>query len=301
MVPKLLVVGGTGFIGENVIGRANALGWETTSISLSSSSKANAKNLKCDSHNSQELAKTLCGEKFDYVVNCVGYLNHSLYFDGGQQQLDFHFKSLTNIIDNLDRTQLKCFINLGSGDEYGSAKAPQSEILREMPNSPYAMGKVASSHFLQMLHRTEGFPAVTLRIFLTYGPGQRVNRLIPQVIKACIDKLNFPTSSGEQLRDFCYIDDVVSAIFSALLSSNAHGYILNVGSGEPTSVKEVILRIKSIIGSGNPQFGSIPNRTLENSSLYPDLRLVKEVIGWSPNVSLQEGLTRTISSFIPNE
>jgi nucleoside-diphosphate-sugar epimerase len=170
-----------------------------------------------------------------------------------------------------------------------------------MPNSPYAMGKVASSHFLQMLHRTEGFPAVTLRIFLTYGPGQRLNRLIPQTIKACIEESTFPTSNGDQLRDFCYIDDGVDAIFTVLLSSKTHGYILNVGSGEPTSVKEVILRIKSIIGSGNPQFGGIPRRALESSSLFPDLDLIREITGWSPKVGLKEGLTRTVSSFIAHE
>jgi len=238
---------------------------------------------------------------FDYIVNCSGNVNHGSYFKGGQEQINFHFFSLLNIINNIDRTNLKSFVNLGSGDEYGSTEAPQSEKLREMPNSPYSMGKVASAHFLQMLYRTEGFPAVTLRIFLTYGPGQRPNRLIPQTIQACLENSEFPTSTGNQVRDFCYIDDVVDAIFASLTHSNAQGCILNVGSGEPVSVKEVILQIKKIIGYGEPQFGSIEPRALENSSLYPDLDLIRKVINWFPKISLEEGLARTISSYNQND
>jgi nucleoside-diphosphate-sugar epimerase len=301
MNPKILVIGGTGFIGENVLTRAINLGWESTSLSLSKSSLAGVRSLQCDTTNSEELSQLLKGEKFDYIVNCAGNVNHGAYFNGGREQINFHFISLVNIINSIDRTGLKCFINLGSSDEYGSAMAPQSEQLRELPNSPYAMGKVASSHFLQMLHRTEGFPAVTLRIFLTYGPGQRPNRLIPQTIQACIEKSNFPTSKGDQVRDFCYIDDVVDAIFTSLTNSNALGFILNVGSGEPVPVKNVILQIRSIIGHGEPQFGSIESRALENAALYPDLDLIRKVLDWIPRVTLADGLARTISSYTPND
>ena len=63
-----------------------------------------------------------------------------------------------------------------------------------------------------MLHRTESFPATILRLFLTYGPGQNNLRFLPQIIKGCVNNQSFPTSAGEQLRDFCYVEDVVNAI-----------------------------------------------------------------------------------------
>jgi len=301
MVPKILVIGGTGFIGENVLTRAISLGWESTSLSLSKNLMPGVRSLQCDIMNSDHMSQLLKGEKFDYIVNCSGHVNHGSYFEGGRDQINFHFFSLLNIINNIDRTNLRSFVNLGSGDEYGGAEAPQSERLREMPNSPYSMGKVAGAHFLQMLHRTEGFPAITLRIFLTYGPGQRPNRLIPQTIQACLENSKFPTSTGNQVRDFCYIDDVVDAIFASLAQSKAQGRILNVGSGEPVSVKDVILQIKRMIGSGDPQFGGIEPRFFENSSLYPDLELIREVINWFPKISLEEGLARTISSYRQND
>ena len=70
------------------------------------------------------------------------------------------------------------FVQIGSSDEYGNIKAPQHEESREHPISPYSIGKLASTQFLQMLHRTEGFPAVILRPFLIYGPGQDNKRFI---------------------------------------------------------------------------------------------------------------------------
>jgi len=89
-----------------------------------------------------------------------------LYSEGGRKHLEEHFTSLKNLIEILPRDHLKAFIQIGSSDEYGNAPAPQHEGLRESPISPYSIGKVAATHFLQMLHRTENFPATILRLFL---------------------------------------------------------------------------------------------------------------------------------------
>ena len=70
---------------------------------------------------------------------------------------------------------IKRFVQIGSSDEYGNIKAPQQEESREHPISPYSIGKLASTQFLQMLHRTEGFPAVILRPFLIYGPDKIIS------------------------------------------------------------------------------------------------------------------------------
>ena len=86
-----------------------------------------------------------------------------------------------------------------------------------------------------------------------------------------------------------------------MTNSNALGRILNVGSGEPVSVKDVILQIRSIIGDGEPQFGGLEPRAFENASLYPDLDLIRKVLEWIPRVTLADGLARTISSYRPND
>ena len=100
-------------------------------------------------------------------------------------------------------------MNIGSSDEYGSNRAPQNEMQRESPISPYSFGKTASSHFLEMLNRIDNFPSCSLRLFLVYGPGQNDHRFIPQIIEGCLSDNIFNTSKGEQIRDFCFVEDIV--------------------------------------------------------------------------------------------
>ena len=173
--PHLLVIGGTGFIGHHLLKSVQKKGWQMTSVSLNPPTEERfvdcVRYLRFDMTD-QTLVKKNLSDDFDYVVNLGGYINHQLFLNGGRSLIETHFTALQNLLEVIPREKLKRFVQIGSSDEYGNAPAPQQEGLREQPISPYSLGKVASTHFLQMLHRTEGFPAVILRLFLTYGPGQ---------------------------------------------------------------------------------------------------------------------------------
>jgi len=244
------------------------------------------------------LVKKYLDKDFDYVVNLGGYINHKLFKDGGRNLIDKHFITIQNLVEVLPRNKLKRFVQIGSSDEYGNVPAPQFEELREQPISPYSLAKTASTHFLQMLYRTENFPAVTLRLFLTYGPGQDSGRFLPQIIRGCLDDAVFPTSAGEQLRDFCYVDDIVRGIFQALMLTVATGEVFNIASGEAVSIHAMIEKICALTDSGKPQYGKIPYRPGENMSLFASVSKAKKVLQWKPLISLEEGLTKTINSFV---
>lgn len=296
---RLLVIGGNGFIGRHVVNYAKALGWRVTSLSLSEIKDDIAKGdavvrIAADILDRNTLGNMVGNGAYEYVVNCGGYIDHTPYAHGGRKVLDTHFQGVCNLVEALDRNVLRSFVNIGSSDEYGNSSAPQNESQREAPISPYSLGKVAATHFLQMLHRMEGFPGTTLRLFLTYGPGQDDKRFLPQIIKGCLEGRQFPTSRGEQLRDFCYIDDTVSAIFSALLSPSANGEVINIGSGIPVSIREMIESVRRLIGQGEPRFGEIAYRPNENMSLYADISKAKVLLGWEPRVTLDAGLAKTI-------
>ena len=160
------------------------------------------------------------------------------------------------------------------------------------------MAKVASTHFLQMLHRTEGFPVVVLRLFLTYGPGQSTDRFLPQIIAGCLGDREFPVSEGAQLRDFCYIDDVVEAILLSLITKNALGEIINISSGIPVTIRSIIENVTEIIGGGNPKFGAIPYRIGENMELFADIGKAKSLLGWKGCVHIRNSLKVTIDSLV---
>ena len=148
-----------------------------------------------------------------------------------------------------------------------------------------------------MLNKTENFPATALRLFLVYGPYQKNDRLIPQVINGCFKKKNFPVSKGNQLRDFCYVGDVINAIILSLIKKSALGEVFNVGSGKPVSVKFIINKISNIIKHGKPQFNKIPFRKNENLKLYPSINKISRILGWRPKTNLNQGLVKTINYY----
>jgi len=295
---RLLIVGGTGFIGRSVAIEAINRRFDVSIISKNHCPKLKqvkgVRYIAVDIAKKKDLLIELKDRPFDYVINLGGYIDHCNYFDGGDKVFNVHFNGIVNLVNCIDKNNLKGFIQIGSSDEYGNNPAPQNEIQRELPISPYSSAKVASTHFLQMLFKTEKYPVVILRPFLVYGPEQDDNRFIPQIIKGCLDNQKFPTSKGEQLRDFCFIDDIVQAIFCALDSNKAHGEVINIASGKPVSIKKMINTIVSVIGSGEPQFGQVAYRNGENMALYGDIAKAEKFLDWRPGVGLKQGLEKTI-------
>jgi len=296
--PRLLVIGGTGFIGHHLLA-ATKDDWCVTSISLKPPSAErfvdSVRYLHLDLTDFHAVKNELVDE-YEYVVNLGGYIDHTLFKDGGQILIDTHFGAIQNLISILSRNSLKRFVQIGSSDEYGNSPAPQQEDMRELPISPYSLAKVASTHFLQMLHGTEGFPGVILRLFLTYGPHQDANRFLPQIIKACLKDEEFAASDGNQLRDFCYVRDVVRAILLALQTKCVEGHIVNIASGHPVSIRSVIESVQKIVGGGRPQYGAIPYRTAENMALYASTQKAEKLLGWCPEVVFEMGLKQTIDA-----
>jgi nucleoside-diphosphate-sugar epimerase len=300
MSEKLLIVGGTGFIGKNLTQKAVESGFLTTVISLNLPKEdykvSNAEYLQSDVTNLDHLKKTLLNRKFDYIVNLSGYIDHSNFMNGGREIINTHFDGVQNLLQVIDWGDLKKFIQIGSSDEYGNQSAPQSEDIRESPISPYSAGKVFSTHLLQMLHQTEGLPVVILRLFLVYGPGQSNERFLPQIIDGCHSDLGFPVSEGAQLRDFCYVDDVSRGILMALKNKDVEGEVINLASGVPISIREIIEIVRGLVGKGSPEFGKIPYRVGENMSLYADTKKANKILKWTPKTSIGDGIKKTIIS-----
>ena len=162
------------------------------------------------------------------------------------------------------------------------------------------VAKAAASHFVKLLSNTEEFPGVVLRFFLVYGPGQDDRRFLPQIIKACLKGEEFKTSEGKQLRDFCYVEDAVDAMIKAALSPATRGCIINVASGKPISIQEVIEKVIQLSGGGKPLWGQYPYRKRENMELYADISLAKNLLKWGPRTRLEDGLRKTVDYYRNN-
>jgi len=296
----LLVIGGTGFIGYHLIRLAKKKDWKVTSVSLNKPKKNRFINkvnyLKIDITKLKELKKKL-KNSYTYVVNLGGYVDHDAYNTNKNKIIKAHFLGVINLTRILSNKKIKRFVQVGSGMEYGNIKAPQSENSHCLASSPYALAKLASTEFLLMLFNTKKFPATILRFFQVYGPAQDQNRILPQTIKGCMNNKKFAASKGEQIRDFCFIDDIIKAIFLALKSNKANGEILNIGSGQPQKIKNIIKTICKIVGGGKPQFGKIKYRKDENMKLYPDINKAYKILNWRPKINFKKGIKIVINSF----
>ena len=197
----------------------------------------------------------------------------------------------------LKKNDLKRYIHIGSGEEYGKITLPSKESLREESFTPYAFSKTAATHFLQMLYRSENFPSVILRPFLVYGNNQAKNKLIPYLIDKCLKDENILLTNGNQIRDFIHINDLISAI-KLICDSNKNyinGEIYDISAGDIMSIREITKKIQRMTKGGNPIYGSKIIRDSESESLYSNSNKLREHLNWEPEVKLDHGLKDMIS------
>ncbi len=298
---KILILGGNGFIGLHLIKKLRNLGFECFSLSLKKVDEKNKENnihyLNADISDFSELSKVVGQKKYDYIVNLSGYIDHRNLSNGGLSVVKTHFGGLLNLLRIIDLDYVKKIVQIGSSDEYGNINSPQNEDMKEEPISPYSFSKLACTNLLRMLYVSEKLPVVILRLFLVYGEGQNFNRFLPQIIKGCLKNESFPVSEGNQIRDFCHVSDIVDGIVATIKSDQVNGHILNLASGKPIKIKNVIRKVVEIVGSGNPQFGKIKYRSKENLSLYADINKAQKLISWEPKIDFDLGLKKTINYY----
>ncbi len=217
MSKKILITGGTGFIGYNLAKKCLKLNWSVTSLSSKKPKKLRklkkVNYLICDISDRKKLKKKI-KTNYDYVVNLAGYVDHSHKL----KTMKSHYNGCKNISSLFLKTKIKKFIQIGSCVEYGKISSPQKENdhNKHKTYSVYGSSKLLSTKFLLKLKKKFDFPVSILRLYLVYGPNQDENRVVPITIKNAMRDNNFDCSSGLQFRDFLYIDDLIEAILKIL-------------------------------------------------------------------------------------
>ena len=192
------------------------------------------------------------------------------------------------------------FIQLGSIDEYGTAKAPFRESTREEPYSPYSLGKVMATHEVLTVGRMVGMNTSVVRPAATFGPGKD-GMLIPNLIRSGLEGKDFDMNQGEQVRDLIYIDDLALGVLAVGASEHARGEIFNLGSNRGYRVREVADMVNEAMG--NPikiHFGAQPYRPLDPMEFYMDSSKARNVLGWEAKTELKEGIEKTVAWFKEN-
>jgi UDP-glucose 4-epimerase len=187
---------------------------------------------------------------------------------------------------------------ISSGAIYGDQMAqPLREDSQPFPRSPYAVSKLAAEYYVRTIGGLWGIETVCLRVFNAYGPGQHIPPVHAPVIPNLLRQsfLNGTVvlhGDGSQTRDYVYVDDVVNAMIAAANAPGVNQLIINVGSGQDVSVRE-LLRLALEITGGHPEVVYNPRTERGPMRMCADLGLAREKLGYQPTIPLEKGLRLT--------
>ena len=278
---NILIIGGTGFIGYHLAKKCLQLGWKVTSLSLNKPKNfrklTKVRYLKGNISSKKSLKKI--NKNFDYVINLGGYVDHI----NKTKNYKDHFKGCVNLVNIFLNKKIKLFLQVGSGTEYEKKRAPHKENFVCNPKSIYARPKFLATNFLIKKHKQTNFPFTVVRLYQIFGEKQDSNRIIPFIIRSCLNDKDFPCSDGSQFRDFIHIDEVINAFIKILKNHNkVSGEIINIGSGKPIKLKWLIKKINSLVNKGKPVFGKIKMRVDEEKKPFPSIIKAKKILEWKP-------------------
>lgn len=174
---------------------------------------------------------------------------------------------------------------------------PEKNPIRETdivkPNNPYAKSKYMAEELCEFYAKQFGVKVCIIRPFNVYGPGQKENFLIPQIITHAIKQNCIQVLDLAPRRDYIYLDDLLEAIWQTVDQVQEYE-VFNIGSGVSYSVKEVIEKVQDILGSKKPVVCKNETRKNELNDVVADITHVREVLGWRPAHSLEQGLQEMI-------
>ena len=188
-----------------------------------------------------------------------------------------------------------------SGAIYGNQPVmPLREDMTPRPESPYAVSKLSGEYYIRTIGQLWGLQAVCLRIFNCYGPFQGFSfvhsPVIPTFLRQCALKGTVVVhGDGTRTRDFVYVDDVVDAFVAAAKLEDSDETVINVGSGQETTVNEVLNIAQKVTGIA-PQVIHNPRRVGGAARMCADLTIAKKKLGYQPKVMLEEGMRRTFEA-----
>lgn len=301
----ILVIGAGGFIGSNLftsllISRRDVFGLsrnpqKNNKLKILNSPKN--KLIKCDVNNIKNLKSTFSKIKPKTVFNLSAYGAYSTQ-ESPFKIYQTNFISTINIIEELKKYKIHCYIHAGSSSEYGDNSNRPKETSILTPNSHYAVSKAAVSNAIYYFGKYGNLPLLHFRLYAVYGPMEEKDRLIPTIINFAKQKKYPPLVSPNITRDFIYTSDITRAFILGALNIKKinYGEAFNIGTGKKTSIRTLALLIKKIYKiKDNPTFGSMDNRRWDHGKdWYADPNKATQILKFKAKTSLEKGLKKTI-------
>lgn len=291
---RVLVTGASGFVGAHLVRRLLADGAEVAALTSSPAGHEPAVRWEvADLRDQDATERAVRSVEPELVVHLAALTHVGRSFERAEDHIETNVRGTVHLLQAL-AGRYERFVYVGSGDVYGDGPAPFHEDQPVAPVSPYAVSKYAAERFCRMYHQAYGWPIVCLRPFNSFGPGQSVDRIIPELVVAGLQGRSLPMTEGRQTREFTFVEDVAHAIGLSLTAPGLDGDVLNVCRGEEVSMRSLALLVAEVTASGvEPDFGALPHRPNEIWRMVGDPTRAHERLGWRATVSLEDGLART--------
>jgi nucleoside-diphosphate-sugar epimerase len=295
MTGVCVLTGANGFVGRQIAAALAAAGREVVGVT----SSAGDPTVPVAAWRKADLlapagADTLMDElRPELLIHAAWDTTHGAFWSA-PSNYDWAMASL-RLLRDFRRAGGRRAVVVGSCAEYDWGHGFCSERTTPLsPGSTYGECKAALFRLATRLAREDGLSLAWARIFLVFGPHEDPRRLVPSVIRSVLGKRPARTSAGAQLRDFLSVEDCGAAI-AALALGEVEGPV-NIGSGEARTIAEVARAAAEAAGdAGLLQLGAMPARPDDPPVLIPDVRRLREEVGFKPALSLAEGLGRSVS------
>jgi len=296
---RILITGATGFLGGHLLKRLSAEDVTVAILIRPQSNRWRIEHLGMnfvkiigDLRQPQGISDAIKDFAPDTVIHLAwsGVLNR---YRNEQLQLDNLFGNLA-LLRIANEAGCRTWIGLGSQAEYGPLNIRINEDAPTRPSTLYGITKLCTCLLSQYLCAQLNMRFVWLRLFSAYGPADNPGWLIPYVILTLLRGERPALTTGEQRWDYLFVEDTAEVIYRVATRSDVQG-IFNLGSGKAYTVRTIVERIRDLIDPSLPLgFGEVPYRADQIMHLQADISRLQQATGWSPRVSLDEGLRRTV-------
>lgn len=312
---KILVTGGLGFIGSNLVIQLVKLGAQVTVIdSMIPEYGGNLFNIKsvknkihlnfCDITDRNAMNYVVRDKEI--IFHLAGQVSHVLSLTNPYLDIDYNITGTTILLEACRQFNPNVkLVFTGTRGQYGhSTKLPVDENSPTHPKGIYELTNLTAEKMFKIYFDQHGIKTVLTRLTNVYGPRAQMKSnkygVINWFIRQAIDNETISLfGDGSIKRDVVYVDDCVDALLQLVQNKHAFGEIFNIGDNQPWTFKQIIEKVLEINGSGKYKFTpfSEERKKQEPGDFYSDITKISQLVGWKPKTSFELGLKKTIEYY----
>lgn len=235
----------------------------------------------------------------DYVFHLAALIGIPYSYVAPNDYVTTNIQGTVNILQACRDERTSRIVHTSTSETYGTALyVPIDEKHPMQGQSPYSASKIAADKMAESYFKSFELPVVTVRPFNTFGPRQSARAFIPTVISQVLTRDKIVMGSLDPVRDMTFVKDTVEGFITVGLCDEVIGQAVNLGVGEGAMIGDVVKTILRILGKENMTIEQDPKRVRPSKSevmkLISDNSIAKEVCGWTPKYSLEDGLAETV-------